>query len=219
MSFAPAPCRSWQALAIACAAFATPASPIVKVRPPHLWALHNRVQRILSPKCLVGTGTPNTGTMVWDASIPGKCAAPPRTGDDRANTALVRFFGVVKHVVGHAVCGDDFGLKRHARCSNISACFDQPVGLLPMRMPIITEVLRLLYSYDSPLSLVQGQGAYRVLHAPLRHGRHAKSLVYSAVLLIVLCWRQSHFAVKSIAYAVLCSIQRFEIVAHVLLCQ
>ena len=28
-------------------------------------------------KCLLATGTPNTGTVVLAASMPGKCAAPP----------------------------------------------------------------------------------------------------------------------------------------------
>ncbi len=28
-------------------------------------------------RCLLGTGTPSTGSVVFEASMPGRCAAPP----------------------------------------------------------------------------------------------------------------------------------------------
>jgi hypothetical protein len=40
--------------------------------------LHNGIRESTPDKALDSTGTPNTGSSVSDAAIPGKWAAPPR---------------------------------------------------------------------------------------------------------------------------------------------
>ena len=88
-----------------------------------------------------------------------------RTGDDRANTALVRFFGVVKHVVGHAVCGDDFGLKRHAELFEHfgGLLHDRPVGVAAHEDADHHGSIEGCCIHMIPLSRTRDKGAY---HAP-----------------------------------------------------
>ena len=52
-------------------------------------------------------------------------------GDDGSDAALVRFFGVVKHIIRHAMGGDHFGFIRHAELfEHFSGLFhDRPVGV------------------------------------------------------------------------------------------
>ena len=57
-----------------------------------------------------GTGTPITGSGVTEASMPGRWAAPPAPGDDRAQSASGGLLAVREHLVRHAVRGDDVGL-------------------------------------------------------------------------------------------------------------
>ena len=60
------------------AAFAAPASPMASVAtgtPAGIWTIESRLSRPLSARLC--TGTPSTGSRVFAASIPGRCAAPP----------------------------------------------------------------------------------------------------------------------------------------------
>ena len=41
-------------------------------------------------KTALSTGTPSTGTLVWAAIIPGKCAAPAGPGDDGGEPVFQR---------------------------------------------------------------------------------------------------------------------------------
>src|SRR5690606_29399142 len=79
-SSAPA-IRGWSAARIAAAnraALAAPASPIAKVAtgtPAGICTIDSNESRPLRARLL--TGTPSTGNAVLDASMPGRCAAPP----------------------------------------------------------------------------------------------------------------------------------------------
>jgi hypothetical protein len=60
------------------AALTAPGLPIAKVAtgmPPGICTIDKRLSRPFS--ALDSIGTPNTGTIVIDAVMPGKCAAPP----------------------------------------------------------------------------------------------------------------------------------------------
>ena len=60
------------------AALAAPGLPMASVAtgtPFGIWTMDSRES--MPCKQVDGTGTPNTGTIVLAASIPGKCAAPP----------------------------------------------------------------------------------------------------------------------------------------------
>ena len=55
-----------------------PASPMARVptgMPAGIWTIESRLSWPLS--ALVCTGTPNTGSVVIEAIMPGRCAAPP----------------------------------------------------------------------------------------------------------------------------------------------
>ena len=59
-------------------AFAAPASPIARVPtgiPAGICTIESSESIPLSS--VAGTGTPSTGTSVFAASMPGRCAAPP----------------------------------------------------------------------------------------------------------------------------------------------
>src|SRR6185437_722435 len=66
-------------IAAACkAAFLAPLCPMANVAtgmPPGIWTMERRLSIPFS--ALDSTGTPNTGSVVNDAVIPGRCAAPP----------------------------------------------------------------------------------------------------------------------------------------------
>src|SRR5690606_26649708 len=60
------------------AALAAPASPIAKVATGMPRGICTIESRESSPRRYFdGTGTPSTGTVVFDAIMPGRCAAPP----------------------------------------------------------------------------------------------------------------------------------------------
>ena len=60
------------------AAFAAPASPIANVATGMPFGICTIDSRLSSPRrYLDGIGTPSTGTAVFAASMPGRCAAPP----------------------------------------------------------------------------------------------------------------------------------------------
>lgn len=65
-------------LAASIPAFLAPAAPIAVVAtgiPPGIWTIDNKES--IPFKLFVSIGTPITGSVVNDATIPGKCAAPP----------------------------------------------------------------------------------------------------------------------------------------------
>jgi hypothetical protein len=43
--------------------------------PPGIWTMDRRLSRPF--RALLSTGTPKTGRVVWEATMPGRCAAPP----------------------------------------------------------------------------------------------------------------------------------------------
>ena len=88
-----------------------------------------------------------------------------RTGDDRTNAARVRFFGVVKHIIRHAVCGDDFGLKRHAELRQHvgGLLHDRPVGVAAHKDADHHGNIGGCCIHMIPLSRTRDKGAY---HAP-----------------------------------------------------
>ena len=53
--------------------------------PRGIWTIESSESR--PPRCWVGIGTPMTGRVVFAASIPGRCAAPPAPGDDHPDPA------------------------------------------------------------------------------------------------------------------------------------
>ena len=60
------------------AAFAAPAVPIAKVATGMPLGICTIECSESTPcRCLLATGTPSTGTVVFAASMPGRCAAPP----------------------------------------------------------------------------------------------------------------------------------------------
>jgi hypothetical protein len=70
------------------------------------------------------TGTPSTGTVVFAASMPGRCAAPPAPAMIALNPACVRGIGEREHLVGHPVRGQHLRVVATPRRSSTSTAFD-----------------------------------------------------------------------------------------------
>ena len=62
------------------------------------------------PGARAGTGTPITGSGVTEASMPGRCAAPPAPAMITLSPRRRGRAAVADHVVRHPVRGDDIGL-------------------------------------------------------------------------------------------------------------
>ena len=91
-------------------ALAAPASPIANVATGMPLGICTIDSSESSPRRYFdGTGTPSTGTVVFAASMPGRCAAPPAPAMMHAQAARAGVLGVFEHVVGHPVRG------QHAR--------------------------------------------------------------------------------------------------------
>ena len=65
-------------------------------------------------RCRLGTGTPSTGTVVLDASMPGRWAAPPAPAMIALQAAAAARLGIREHFVGHAVGRDHPRFMRDA---------------------------------------------------------------------------------------------------------
>ena len=90
------------------AALAAPALPMAKVAtgmPLGIWTIEWSESTPFRAR--LATGTPSTGTAVFAASMPGRCAAPPAPAMIALRPRPAARFGVGEHVVGHAVRRDD----------------------------------------------------------------------------------------------------------------
>ena len=64
-------------------------------------------------RCASGTGTPMTGSEVTEASIPGRCAAPPAPAMTTRSPRSCGGAPVLEHLLGHPVGRDDVDLAGH----------------------------------------------------------------------------------------------------------
>ena len=86
------------------AALAAPASPIANVATGMPFGICTIDSSESSPRRYFdGTGTPSTGTVVFAASMPGRCAAPPAPAMMKRRPRGAGVLGIREHVVGHAV--------------------------------------------------------------------------------------------------------------------
>jgi len=121
------------------AAFTAPGSPIASVptgTPLGICTIESSESRPLS--VVAGTGTPRTGTIVFAATIPGKCAAPPAAA---MITSMPRDYAVDAYSniqsgvrcaeTTLASCGTPSSVRR-----SIAGCRYLRSELLPMMTPI-----------------------------------------------------------------------------------
>ena len=90
------------------AALTAPASPIASVptgTPAGICTIDSRLS--WPDSALVGTGTPNTGSVVKAAVMPGRCAAPPAPATITLKPLRLRALGEGDEPVGRAVGRDD----------------------------------------------------------------------------------------------------------------
>ena len=101
-------------------AFLAPASPIAKVAtgmPPGIWTIDRSESRPF--RCLEGTGTPSTGSGVFAASMPGRCAAPPAPAMMHCRPRPRGLLGVLIEEIRRAMGGDHPRLVRDAECRQL----------------------------------------------------------------------------------------------------
>ena len=75
------------------------------------------------------TGTPSTGSAVFAAAIPGRCAAPPAPAISTCSPRASADAGVLEEEVGRAVGRDDALLERDAERV-------ERLGGVPHRLPV-----------------------------------------------------------------------------------
>src|SRR5690348_9549513 len=122
-------------LAASSAAFTAPALPIASVptgMPPGICAMERSESRPFS--AFDSTGTPSTGNTLFDAVIPGRCAAPPAPA---MITSIPRFSapaaysnsksGVRCAETTRISCGTPSSSSVFAACSIVSQSDDEPM--------------------------------------------------------------------------------------------
>ena len=112
------------------AAFRAPGSPIATVAtgtPAGICAIESSESRPFSAFDWIGT--PITGSSVFDAVMPGRCAAPPAPAMMHLEAARCGAAGVFEQQVRRAMRGDDAALERHGKRR-------QHVGGVAHRLPV-----------------------------------------------------------------------------------
>src|SRR5882762_6466519 len=117
------------------AALIAPALPMASVptgMPPGIWAMESSESSPLS--ALDSTGTPSTGSTVFDAVMPGRCAAPldpalitsmPRLSAEEAYSN--KRSGVRCADTTRVSCGTPSSSRVFAACSSVSQSEDEPM--------------------------------------------------------------------------------------------
>ena len=91
---------------------APPTDTVATGTPAGIWTMESSESR--PSRCLSGTGTPMTGSEVTEASMPGRCAAPPAPATRTRRPSLLGAAAVLDHLLRHPVRRDDVDLARHA---------------------------------------------------------------------------------------------------------
>ena len=89
---------------------ALPMATVATGMPRGIWTIDSSESR--PPRCLVGMGTPITGSAVLAASMPGQVRGAAGARDEHPHAAARGRLGVPEQVVGGAVCGHDPQLGR-----------------------------------------------------------------------------------------------------------